>query len=151
MVHLAALTWLRALSVPTFAEFGCRGIPVSHRVLVVQPAFSAIMSSQAFAVNFLSSSGQAASQIFASKATDKFARFAWQSSAVAEGAPLLVDIALSYAERRVESAMEVSDHWLIVARVEGTAVFPREPLLYRRGDYGVWAPQNADAEELSAF
>ncbi|WP_406435408.1 flavin reductase family protein [Streptomyces sp. NBC_00631] len=111
----------------------------------------AIMSSQAFAVNFLSSSGQAASQIFASKATDKFTHFTWQSSAVAKGAPLLVDIALSYAECRVESAIEVSDHWLIIARVEGTAVFPREPLLYRRGDYGVWSLQNADAEELSAF
>ncbi|MFJ9027862.1 flavin reductase family protein [Streptomyces sp. NPDC102274] len=111
----------------------------------------AIMSSQAFAVNFLSASGRAASQVFASKATDKFANLKWEPSVIAEGAPLLVNIALSYAECRVENAIEVSDHWLFIARVEGTAVFPREPLLYRRGDYGVWSPQNADVEELTAF
>ena len=31
-----------------------------------------------------------------------------------------------------------------IARVEGTAVFPRPPLLYRRGCYSVWSPQYAD-------
>ncbi|MFF9807465.1 flavin reductase family protein [Streptomyces coeruleorubidus] len=111
----------------------------------------AIMSSQAFAVNFLAASGRAASQVFASKATDKFADVEWRPSAIAEGAPLLTDIALSYAECRVERAIEVGDHWLFVARVEGTAVFPREPLLYRRGDYGVWSPKNADVEEMSTL
>ncbi|MFG2328769.1 flavin reductase family protein [Streptomyces sp. NPDC048604] len=111
----------------------------------------AIMSSQAFAVNFLSASGRSASQVFAGKATDKFAHVEWRPSAVAEGAPLLVDIALGYAECRVQQAIEVGDHWLFVARVEDTAVFPREPLLYRRGDYGVWSPRNVDLEELSAL
>ncbi|MBC9726546.1 flavin reductase family protein [Streptomyces sp. TRM68367] len=104
----------------------------------------AIVSSQAFAVNFLSASGRSASQVFASKATDKFADVTWQPSAVAEGAPLLTEIALGYAECRVESATQVSDHWLFIARVEGTAVFPREPLLYRKGSYSVWSPQYAD-------
>ncbi|TXS46531.1 flavin reductase [Streptomyces sp. uw30] len=111
----------------------------------------AIMSSQAFAVNFLAASGRAASQVFASKATDKFANFEWRPSGIAQGAPLLIDVALSYAECRVENAIEVGDHWLFIARVEGSAVFPREPLLYRRGDYGVWSPQNVDVEELSAL
>ncbi|MEU6081625.1 flavin reductase family protein [Streptomyces sp. NPDC047108] len=111
----------------------------------------AIMSSQAFAVNFLSASGRAASQVFASKATDKFAHVEWQPSVIAEGAPLLLDIALSYAECRVEKAIEVSDHWLFIARVEGAGVFPREPLLYRQGDYGVWSLQKAGREELSTL
>ncbi|WP_405590328.1 flavin reductase family protein [Streptomyces sp. NBC_01092] len=110
----------------------------------------AIMSSQAFAVNFLAASGQVASQVFASKATDKFANLEWRPSAIAKGAPLLIDIALSYAECKVENAIEVGDHWLFIARVEGTAVFPREPLLYRRGGYGFWSPQDIDAAELSA-
>ncbi|MEU5280930.1 flavin reductase family protein [Streptomyces asoensis] len=111
----------------------------------------AIMSSRAFAVNFLSASGRAASQVFASKAADKFADVVWRPSVVAAGAPLLLDIALSYAECRVENMIEVSDHWLVVARVEGIGVFPREPLLYRRGEYGVWSRHTADAEELSAL
>jgi flavin reductase (DIM6/NTAB) family NADH-FMN oxidoreductase RutF len=109
----------------------------------------AISASGAFAVNFLATAGRAASQIFASKATDKFANQTWRPSTVAEGAPLLVDIALSYAECRVDHAIEVSDHWLFIARVEGAAVFPREPLLYRRGDYGVWSLQHGKA--LSAI
>lgn len=111
----------------------------------------AIMSSQAFAVNFLAAPGRAASQIFASKSKDKFANLVWRPSVIASGAPLLVDIALSYAECRVENAIEVSDHWLFIARVEGVAVFRREPLLYRRGDYGVWSQHNADKKVLSAF
>ncbi|MFC7842835.1 flavin reductase family protein [Streptomyces sp. NPDC057382] len=102
----------------------------------------AILSSQAFAVNFLSSSGREASKVFASKATDKFAHVEWRPSAISEGAPLLFDVALGLAECRVENAIEVSDHWLVIGRVEGAAVFPREPLLYRRGDYGVWSPLN---------
>ncbi|MFE9762991.1 flavin reductase family protein [Streptomyces sp. NPDC005808] len=105
----------------------------------------AIVSSQAFAVNFLSALGQSASQVFASKAADKFAGVEWQPSALAEGAPLLAGIALGYAECRVESVVKASDHWLFIARVEGTAVFPREPLLYRKGRYSVWRPQYADS------
>lgn len=112
---------------------------------------SAIMSSQAFAVNFLAAPGRSASQVFASKAADKFANLEWRPSVFAEGAPLLIDIALSYAECRVERAIEVGDHWLFIARVESAAVFPREPLLYRRGDFGVWSPHNVDVEELSAL
>ncbi|MFF4732482.1 flavin reductase family protein [Streptomyces mirabilis] len=102
----------------------------------------AIVSSQAFAVNFLSSSARDASQVFASKGTDKFAHVEWRPSAVAGGAPLLTEIALGIAECRVENAIEVSDHWLFVGRVEGAETFHREPLLYRRGDFGVWSPLN---------
>ncbi|MFE2578639.1 flavin reductase family protein [Streptomyces sp. NPDC059378] len=102
----------------------------------------AIVKSQAFAVNFLSSSGRDASQVFASKATDKFAHVEWRPSALAEGAPLLTEIALGFAECRVEKVIEVSDHRLVIGRVEGFELFAREPLLYRRGDYGVWSPLN---------
>jgi flavin reductase (DIM6/NTAB) family NADH-FMN oxidoreductase RutF len=109
----------------------------------------AILSSRAFAVNFLSVSGRSASRVFASKAVDKFAGISWQPSAVAKGAPLLLDIALSYAECRVEQAIDVNDHWLFVANVVGVGVFPREPLLYHQGDYGVWALQDTDIRELT--
>lgn len=102
----------------------------------------AIMNSRAFAVNFLSASGRDASRIFASKIPDKFAHVAWHPSDVADGAPLLTEISLGIAECRVENAIEVSDHWLIVGRVEGSYTFDREPLLYRQGDYGVWSPLN---------
>ncbi|MFJ7326482.1 flavin reductase family protein [Streptomyces cyaneofuscatus] len=105
----------------------------------------AIVSSQAFAVNFLSAAGQGASEVFASKSADKFADVEWQPSALAEGAPLLTGVALGYAACKVESSLQVSDHRLFVARVVETAVFPGEPLLYRQGSYGVWRPRYADS------
>lgn len=49
----------------------------------------AIQESQAFAVNFLSAAGRTASQVFASKAVDKFADVEWVPSRIAEGAPCL--------------------------------------------------------------
>ncbi|MET9773202.1 flavin reductase family protein [Streptomyces sp. NPDC006367] len=103
----------------------------------------AIASSQAFAVNFLSAAGRHAAQVFASKAADKFAHVEWEPSSLAQGAPLLTGVSLGHAECRVERAVEVSDHWLFIARVEGAAVFHRPPLLHRKGCYGVWQPQYA--------
>ncbi|MFJ5631823.1 flavin reductase family protein [Streptomyces goshikiensis] len=98
----------------------------------------AIRSSRAFAVNFLAACGAEASQLFAGKGQNKFAGFDWEPSAVADGAPLLTEVALAVAECRTEQTIEAGDHWLIVARVDGSRVFPREPLLYCQGAYSSW-------------
>lgn len=98
----------------------------------------AILSSRAFAVNFLAASGAETSRIFAGKGHDKFSGIEWEPSAVADGAPVLTDVALAVAECRTEQTVEAGDHWLIVARVDGGTVFPREPLLYCQGAYSTW-------------
>jgi len=95
----------------------------------------ALLHARAFAVNFLSASGAETSQRFAGKGQDKFAGMRWQPSPGADGAPLLTGVALAYAECRVETTVEAGDHCLVIGRVDGGAVFPREPLLYCRGDY----------------
>ncbi len=97
----------------------------------------AILSSQSFVVNFLASPGVEASNIFAGKSQDKFSCVQWRPSAIANGAPVLSDIALAYAECRIENTVDAGDHLLVVARVDGGSTFPRDPLLYCRGDYSV--------------
>ncbi|WP_167159923.1 flavin reductase family protein [Streptomyces sp. MBT27] len=98
----------------------------------------ALESSQAFVVNFLSASGQEASQIFAGKGQDKFTHVRWRPSEVAGGAPILSDVALAYAECRVVQTVEAGDHWLFIGQVEGGGTQPHEPLLYCQGEYSVW-------------
>ncbi|WP_262005163.1 flavin reductase family protein [Streptomyces sp. FIT100] len=95
----------------------------------------AVLSSRSFVVNFLASSGVEASNVFAGKGQDKFADVRWQPSDVASGAPILSDLALAYAECRVEQTVEAGDHLLVIARVDGGSTFPRDALLYCRGEY----------------
>ncbi|MFG2607156.1 flavin reductase family protein [Streptomyces sp. NPDC048514] len=99
----------------------------------------ALLSTQAFVVNFLAASGQEASQVFASKSQDKFATVRWRPSDLAAGAPILTDVALAYAECRTVQTVEAGDHWLFVAQVEGGRTDAREPLLYCRGEYSIWS------------
>ncbi|OIJ94399.1 hypothetical protein BIV25_22610 [Streptomyces sp. MUSC 14] len=99
----------------------------------------ALLSAQAFVVNFLSASGQEASQVFAGKGQDKFAAVEWRPSELAAGAPILSGVALAYAECRVVQTVEAGDHWLFIARVEGGEAHAREPLLYCKGVYSGWS------------
>ncbi len=104
----------------------------------------ALESSQAFVVNFLSASGQEASQVFAGKGQDKFTHVRWLPSEAAGGAPILSDTALAYAECRVVQTVEAGDHWLFIGQVEGGDTHAREPLLYCKGEYSIW-PQLASS------
>lgn len=95
----------------------------------------AILSSRSFVVNLLSGTGEAASRVFAGKDPDKFDHVRWRPSDVAGGAPILTDVALAYAECQLVQDRPAGDHRIVVGRIEGSAVFPRTPLLYGRGDY----------------
>ena len=86
----------------------------------------------------LAAPGEEASRIFSGKAADKFDRVAWEPSRRAGGAPILTDVVLAYAECRVVQTVTAGDHRIIVGEVEGSAVFPREPLLYGKGEYHAW-------------
>ncbi|MFI1360483.1 flavin reductase family protein [Streptomyces sp. NPDC020898] len=98
----------------------------------------AILTSRSFVVNILAAPGEQASRLFAGKAQDKFDHLEWRPSDSAGGAPILTDIVLAYAECRVVQSMTAGDHRIVVGQVEGSAVFPREPLLYGKGDYHAW-------------
>ncbi|MDH6112142.1 flavin reductase (DIM6/NTAB) family NADH-FMN oxidoreductase RutF [Kitasatospora sp. MAP12-15] len=105
----------------------------------------AIAASGAFVVNVLASSGEEVSRLFAGKETDKFTAVDWRPSALADGAPILADVALAYAECRVVDTVEGGDHWIFIARVEGAEVAAREALLYFKRHYSVWNQELAAA------
>ncbi|MFD9498143.1 flavin reductase family protein [Streptomyces sp. NPDC060035] len=98
----------------------------------------ALVSAQAFVVNFLAASGEHASREFAGKGRDKFAGVKWRPSSHADGAPILSGIALAFAECRVTRAIDAGDHWLFMAEIHGGDVFRREPLLHHQGEYSRW-------------
>lgn len=99
----------------------------------------AIRRSKAYVVNLLAADQRALSDLFASKAEDKFASVRWEPSAIAAGAPVLAGVSIAYAECRVTSEVPAGDHVLVLATVEGGRFLGGRPLLYYRRSYGGWA------------
>lgn len=94
--------------------------------------------SRTFVINFLRTGAESVSTIFASKSEDKFAGVSWVPSIVAEGAPILRDSSVAYAECRTATQQEAGDHWLFIAEVEGGEVLGGVPLMYYRRTYAAW-------------
>ncbi|MTE21408.1 flavin reductase [Streptomyces sp. TRM43335] len=87
-----------------------------------------------FAVNVLDSRGREVSQLFASRAVDKFARVRWRPGE-ASGMPLLHNT-VAHAECELHEAVPAGDHTLLLGRViGGGAEQDRLPLAYWRGGY----------------
>lgn len=101
----------------------------------------ALLTSRAFVVNVLADGGQQAARVCAGRSERKFAGLRWMPSAVAGGAPVLVDAVLAYAECVVVQTVEAGDHWIFIGQVEGAEVLPRSPVLYHQGEFEVWTPQ----------
>jgi flavin reductase (DIM6/NTAB) family NADH-FMN oxidoreductase RutF len=98
----------------------------------------AIRASGAFVVNFLRGDRAALSDLFASKAEDKFKGLTWVGSDVAKGAPILADDSVGYAECVVREEISAGDHFLFMAIVEGGRAFGGRPLMYFRRSYAEW-------------
>lgn len=98
----------------------------------------AIRESRALVVNFLLGGRQDLSDLFASKAEDKFARVSWEPSKIAHGAPILTGDSVAWAECVVTGLVEAGDHHLILATVEGGRFIGGRPLLYYRRIYAEW-------------
>ncbi|WP_199442822.1 flavin reductase family protein [Umezawaea beigongshangensis] len=98
----------------------------------------ALRSSKGFAVHVLGDGGQAISELFAERSDHKFAGLAWRPSAVAGGAPVLLEGTRAHAECTVERIVEAGDHSVVIGLVENAEVLARDPLLYQRRSYAVW-------------
>ena len=101
---------------------------------------AALRERGAFAVNFVGAGRSDLCLLFASKERDKFERVAW--TAGDSGLPLLHEDALAWAECTTLQEVEVGDHVLLIALVDGGGVRPElePPLLYYRRSWGVWSP-----------
>lgn len=100
----------------------------------------------AFVVNFLAAGRDEVSNTFASKAPDKFAGLTWTASAIAKGAPILVEDSVAYAECVTEQVVDAGDHFIFLGRVEGGLATGGPPLMYFKRTYATWPdPEPAPA------
>ncbi|MET9882668.1 flavin reductase family protein [Streptomyces sp. NPDC006430] len=98
----------------------------------------AMLSSGAFAVNFLAHRGQDAARTFAGKAARKFDDVVWHGGLA--GVPVLTEAAVAYAGCTLVQTVEAGDHLLVIGRVEEGEIFPGAAALYQQGEFGVWEP-----------
>ena len=85
--------------------------------------------------------------MFASKSHDKFAGVSWVPSALADGAPILRDSSVAYAECVTLTQQEAGDHWIFIAEVAGGEVLGGVPLMYYRRTYAAW-PDERPAPQI---
>jgi len=103
---------------------------------------------RSFVVNFLKFGAEEVATRFASKSDDKFAGIKWKPSVAANGAPILHECVVAYAECEIVREVEAGDHWILIAGVEGGDVLGGTPLLYYRRTYAAW-PEEKPAPTIS--
>ena len=98
----------------------------------------ALRHTRAFCINFLSADAEHLSDLFASKAEEKFSGFTWQPADFAAGAPMLIDHSVAIAECQVTEVIEAGDHVVFIARVDGGIFLGGTPLVYYKRTYAAW-------------
>lgn len=109
---------------------------------------AALRETRAFVINFLKSGAEEVSTLFASKSDDKFKDLPWVPSGQADGAPILRDHIVAFAECVVEEVHEVGDHFLFIGRVIGGKSSDGIPLMYYRRTYAAWPAESPAPKEL---
>lgn len=108
-----------------------------------------LQETRAFVINFLKAGAEELSTRFASKADDKFTDVPWVASSLANGAPILRDHIVAFAECTVEEVHEVGDHVMFIGRVIGGKSSDGVPLMYYRRIYAAWPAESPAPRELS--
>jgi len=109
----------------------------------------ALQHARAFVINFLKAGAEELSTRFASKADDKFRDVPWVPSSLANGAPILRDHIVAFAECTVEEVHEAGDHFMFIGRVVGGQSSDGIPLMYYRRTYAAWPAESPAPKELS--
>lgn len=109
---------------------------------------ASVERSRAFVLNFMKAGSEEVTTRFASKSDDKFAGVAWRPSVVAQGAPILHEHVVAYAECAVVEQRESGDHVIFIGRVEGGEELGGVPLLYYRRVYTAW-PEEKPAPRIA--
>lgn len=108
-----------------------------------------LQESRSFVINFLRAGSEELSTRFATKADDKFAGVPWIPSALANGAPILRDHIVAFAECAVEEVHEMGDHFIFIGRVVGGQSSDGIPLMYFRRTYAAWPAESPAPKELA--
>lgn len=105
----------------------------------------ALTARGSFAVNFLAAPARRVSEVFASRAEDKFATVDWRPGVVT-AAPVL-DCVLAHAECAVHQVIHAGDHDIVLGRMVGGEASPDlRPLGYWRGGYALLDVPSATRE-----
>ncbi|MCO5995878.1 flavin reductase family protein [Actinoallomurus rhizosphaericola] len=102
------------------------------------PTLTAILEHGGFALNLLRADAQAAAELFASGAPDRFQRVRWTMNPGAEG-PHLEDVAHSTADCRLLHQTTIGDHTVVYGQV--TRINERgdvRPLMYGLREFAQW-------------
>jgi 3,4-dihydroxy 2-butanone 4-phosphate synthase / GTP cyclohydrolase II len=129
---------VRGLTSQTFVGLSTEPPLVMVSLARTSRTVPALLRSRSFVVNFLGSGAAELSDLFASKAEDKFEGLEWTPSVVAGGAPILREHSVAYAECTVVEVHEGGDHWIFVGRVDGGETLGGTPLMYHRRIYAPW-------------
>jgi flavin reductase (DIM6/NTAB) family NADH-FMN oxidoreductase RutF len=139
--------WARGVAVVTTVDPG--GLPYGLTMRAVSPvsatplrfmicvgetsrSLKAILSAQAFCINYLSSSQQAVAEHFASRLDDKFADA--KCSRLPSGS-MMVDGATGVIECSLAHMISSGDHRLLIGDVTSARVFGGDPLMFFDGRY----------------
>jgi flavin-dependent trigonelline monooxygenase, reductase component len=128
----------RALTTQSFVGLSTSPPLVLISVGKLARTLDVLRQSGRFVVNFLGCGGESLSQLFASKAEDKFRNVKWRASAAAGGAPILDEHIIGYAECVTINAIEAGDHFIFIGEVVGGEDLGGRPLLYFRRQYAGW-------------
>lgn len=95
----------------------------------------ALLATGAWVVNFLARDRGALSELFATKAPDKFDQVAWRPAS--NGMPWLYQDTVSHAACRTVQVIEAGDHLILLGQVEGGSIPDGggHPLVYYRRTY----------------
>ena len=93
----------------------------------------ALRRAKCFAINFLTATQRPLVVTSASPIANRFERVAWSTAAT--GTPLLADTS-GWLECRVQQAIEVGDHKIVIGRVAGVGTAETPALTRMRGTYG---------------
>lgn len=99
---------------------------------------ASLQEARAFVINFLKTGAEDVSTTFASKSDDKFTGLGWSPSLLADGAPILVDSSVAYAECVIKTRQEAGDHFVFIGEVAGGEVLGGTPLMYYHRTYAAW-------------
>jgi flavin reductase (DIM6/NTAB) family NADH-FMN oxidoreductase RutF len=151
MRHVAASVCLVTTTIPGRDRYGCTATAVCS--LSADPAsllcclnhasnsYGAIIEAQAFCVNVLSSEHDALADWFAANrpAGEKFSIGDWRTGCT--GAPVLSSAAVAF-ECTLGKIIDAATHAILIGHVVDISVGGDEPrpLVYVRGEYGLFAP-----------
>lgn len=137
------------LTVNSFSSVSLDPPLVLWNLSIHAPSLPVFRQAGHFAVNVLSADQRDIAEHFSRRADDKFTGADISVRDGLDGAPLLDSVAAVFECRNAERYYG-GDHIIFLGEVEGYEVSEKAPLIFSRGEYGVFQPARCDDESAGA-